>query len=346
MYRILDNSINEDWLSAPLKVFIEVTSQCNMTCKHCLNDSNNAGKETDISIDEWIIILNELSRIGVFEIKFTGGEPFYREDFMSIVKKAIELGFVVTIATNGSLITKSIAKDLSKMPLKAVRISLDGPEEINDYIRGAGSFKKALHGFHLLKANNVNTGFSMTLNSYNYSYIEETLQIALKNGTSLFNIGTIKPSGRSLKNKDLLEDSKKIIQTISNLDLTPYKDMKINLPFIPKEGMILNDEPFFIDRFGCIAGQSSCNIDSTGKVSPCGILGAYDKVFIGGKLPEDCFLDIWNNSSPFKVLRTLTGNEQCNSCKYFCKLCNGGCRARALIMSGDLNSQDIFCPLY
>jgi len=92
-------------------------------------------------------------------LALTGGEPFLRDDLLEISKIFCQTPGVnfLCIPTNGLLtnriyrVVESILRD-GKIPCVNVPISLDGPEEIHDEIRGVeGGFKKALETIELLK---------------------------------------------------------------------------------------------------------------------------------------------------------------------------------------------------
>ncbi|MBU5593191.1 hypothetical protein KQI89_15690 [Clostridium sp. MSJ-4] len=58
---------------------IELLTRCNWRCQHCyIPEHNNSG----LSTNEWFNILHQLRAIGCFDILFTGGEPFYRDDII------------------------------------------------------------------------------------------------------------------------------------------------------------------------------------------------------------------------------------------------------------------------
>ena len=88
---------------------------------------------------------------------------------------------------------------------------------------------------------------------------------------------------------------------------------------------------------GCLAGTGVCFISHEGEVYPCGYLPV-----LAGDLRKQSFLEIWENSSVFQVLRD-TGNlkGKCGCCE-FRNVCMG-CRARAYAATGDFMDEEPFC---
>ena len=137
----------------------EITFRCNLRCVHCYVVENPAKKE--LTFPEITDILDELHKEGCFWLCFSGGEPLLREDFLEIYSYAIKKGFLVTLFTNGTLITPAIADYLKEYPPFRVEISLYGilPQTYEGITRVPGSFDKCQRGIHLL----LERGLPLTL---------------------------------------------------------------------------------------------------------------------------------------------------------------------------------------
>ncbi|MBN1233598.1 MAG: radical SAM protein [Candidatus Coatesbacteria bacterium] len=136
----------------PSLVCALVNWQCNFKCYFCFHPYY--GKREILSLEDWQRILSQLrSWLGTFRMNFLGGEPFLRNDFIDILAHARKLGIMSGITTNASLITEEIAKELSKLDLFSVGISIDGIKaETHEYARGCpGMFDKAMAGIANLK---------------------------------------------------------------------------------------------------------------------------------------------------------------------------------------------------
>jgi len=140
----------------PLLGAIEVSHRCNMNCAHCYNNrplSDRATARKELSALEYRRILDELADLGCLWLLFTGGEVFARPDFLEIYTYAKRKGFIVTVFTNGTMITPRIADALAEWRPFKVEISLYGStrETYERVTRVPGSFDRCLRGMRLLK---------------------------------------------------------------------------------------------------------------------------------------------------------------------------------------------------
>lgn len=130
----------------PLACQWEVTCRCNLHCVMCYTDCFNEPERIrqELSTAELLRIMEELAQAGCLELCLTGGEPLARPDFFQIYERAIKLGFLVTLFTNGTLITESIADRLATLPPHRVEISLHGITEatFEQVTLGRGSFQR------------------------------------------------------------------------------------------------------------------------------------------------------------------------------------------------------------
>ncbi len=163
----------------PLNSQIETTFRCNLKCVHCYIAEDSSKEE--LSFDEITGILDQLHREGCLWVCFTGGDPFMREDFPDIYAYAKRKGFLITIFTNGTLITPEIADYLSQEPPFSIEITLNGvtPATYERISRLPGSFRKALEGIGLIMEKNLPLKLktkAMTLNYHELDKIREYVE--------------------------------------------------------------------------------------------------------------------------------------------------------------------------
>lgn len=127
-------------LDAPTIVGLDITSKCNLKCKHCFQ--NERILHNELKEKEWIRVIHELRDMKVYQIYIMGGEPFLRSDIISILKEIKKYNMTLSINTNATLITTQTADELSRIldpRFDYIQVSLDGAtKEINDSIRGKG----------------------------------------------------------------------------------------------------------------------------------------------------------------------------------------------------------------
>ena len=139
----------------PINGTIEVTQRCNNNCVHCYNNlalGDKGARRQELSFTEHCRILDEITEAGCLWLLFTGGEIFSRKDFLDIYTYAKNKGLVITLFTNGTLITPEIADYLMKWRPFAIEITLYGRtrETYEQVTRVPGSFDRCMRGIHLL----------------------------------------------------------------------------------------------------------------------------------------------------------------------------------------------------
>lgn len=139
----------------PLNGQIDLTYRCNLNCQHCFIVREKDKKE--LGFEEVISIIEEIRKSGCLWLCFSGGEVFLREDFVDIYTYARKKGFLISILTNGTLITEKIADYLAKIPPNSIEITLNGITEkvYEEVTQTRGSFVKAMRAIQLLKGKNL-----------------------------------------------------------------------------------------------------------------------------------------------------------------------------------------------
>jgi radical SAM protein with 4Fe4S-binding SPASM domain len=140
----------------PLDVSIEVTRRCPLACAHCYNNLPMADREArsrELRTEEHFRLLDELAAAGGLWLLFTGGEIFARADFLEIYLYAKRKGFLITLFTNGTLITQRIADTLAEYRPFSIEITLYGrTRETYERLTGVpGSYDRCLNGIRLLR---------------------------------------------------------------------------------------------------------------------------------------------------------------------------------------------------
>jgi len=141
---------------AAMQVSIEVTRRCPLECQHCYNNlpmGDQDARSREMSTEEHCRLLDELVEMGCFWLLYTGGEIFARKDFLEIYTYAKKKGFLITLFTNGTLITEKIADYLVEWPPFAIEITLYGrtKETYEALTQIQGSYERCLRGIRLLK---------------------------------------------------------------------------------------------------------------------------------------------------------------------------------------------------
>lgn len=139
----------------PVGGMIEVTCRCPLRCVHCYNNlpigDQQAGR-SELTFEEHLRILDEITAAGCLWLTFTGGEIFVRKDFLDIYSYAKQKGLLITLFTNGILINEKIADYLAEWRPFSIEITLYGrTRETYERITGIpGSYERCMGGIRLL----------------------------------------------------------------------------------------------------------------------------------------------------------------------------------------------------
>jgi radical SAM protein with 4Fe4S-binding SPASM domain len=109
----------------PLYVMAELTWRCNFRCVHCYQEGLR-DRHAELTTPEWKRLMDELAELGSVFLTLTGGETLARKDFAELYRYAVMKGFLVTVFTNGSLVTDEILALWSKLPPRKLEITLYG----------------------------------------------------------------------------------------------------------------------------------------------------------------------------------------------------------------------------
>ncbi|MEM0385485.1 MAG: radical SAM protein, partial [Nitrososphaeria archaeon] len=171
----------------PSKLYININSKCNMKCKMCdygqrrkTNFSLNLGLniENELDAHTWGVFIDELKSFKP-TIAITGTEPLLFPNLIEFIEKCKRNRLKIEITTNGYLLPE-YARDLVKMKIDKICISIDGPEAIHNNIRGTkDAFAKAKEGIlKILESRQYKKptiSINYTISSMNYYCLEETL---------------------------------------------------------------------------------------------------------------------------------------------------------------------------
>lgn len=123
-------------------------------------------------------------------IILSGGDPLLHPGFVGVCGTVRKLNGRVTLSTNGILIPKYIHTFHKN---DGIQVSVDGNEEVHDYIRGEGSYQKAVKALHLLDENGINHGVGFTLNRLNLKCVDHVIDLCIDTGSRTLNLNLYQP---------------------------------------------------------------------------------------------------------------------------------------------------------
>lgn len=302
----------------PMDVSIELTHHCNFRCRHCYIPDFSAPDL--LSTERLLTLLEELAEIGTLFLTLTGGELFLRRDWLTVARRARELGFALRLFSNGTLIDEEVARTIAGLPA-TVEISLYSMDEatFEEITQRPGSFARTLRGIEQLRQLEVEVLLKTPMTVLNYRDLDAVAAYAAAIGAEFQASPTI------MAKKD--GDPSTLSLRVPQEKLMPHFGGPHLGCHIPE------DDPADPRRDGplCAAASRYCNITSSGDVMACNILPGS-----GGNIRRRSFRDVWENSPWLRKVRSIRRSDlhTCRSCSRlpYC----GRCHAQALVEDGDL----------
>lgn len=320
----------------PLSGSLEVTFRCNLRCVHCYLGDNRSGVpgEQELTKEEIFGILDQVTEAGTLWFLLTGGEPFIRPDFMEIYRYAAHKGLLVTIFTNGTLLTPQLADELAELPPQMVEITLYGAtKETYEHVTGIpGSYERCLRGIDLLLERGIPLKLKTIVMQWNKHEFEavkafaESKRVGFRYDAML--LGTMTgeegPFSQRLKPAEVvaLEKSNTQLQNELHAMYDRLADTQLD------------------DRlYKCGAADNAYHIDPYGHLVPCILSRAQQYNLRSGSFQEG-----WEEYLQAVRTQTAPPVERCKDCNLLV-LC-GQCPGKSHLENNSLvEPVDFFCQI-
>ncbi len=315
----------------PITGTIEITRRCPLTCAHCYNNlpmGDQAARLGELTYDEHCRLLDEITAAGCLWLLYSGGEIFARKDFLQIYTYAKRKGLLITLFSNGTLITPAIADYLVEWRPFAIEITLYGrTKETYEKLTGVpGSYQRCLRGIQLLKERNLPLKLKtvgVTINQHEIwdmkRFAEEELGLEFKFDSM------INPRiDCSLSPLHVRLSPEKVVE----LDLGDPRRVAEWQRFAEQFNGPVHSPEQSDQVYHCGGGINSFAVDPSGKMSIC-VLSHFDAY----DLRQGSFRDGWENfllKVRQKKTRQLT---KCTDCQI--KAMCGMCPANGELENGD-----------
>lgn len=171
----------------PRGIAIKPTLACNLRCKMCSFASSGdvlADPKETLPLEVWTSMVDEVAPFRPY-ISLTGGEPLLYPRISELILHIKKRGLFCTVTSNGTMLTKR-APEFMDDPPDVLIISIDGPSEVHDELRGQpGSYERAAAGINLVQALKKERRrrrpllvINCVITTFNYRRIEEIIDLA------------------------------------------------------------------------------------------------------------------------------------------------------------------------
>jgi radical SAM protein with 4Fe4S-binding SPASM domain len=303
----------------PANATIEVTRRCPLTCVHCYNNlpmGDQQALRTELNLEEHCRLIDEIVEAGCAWVLFTGGEIFARKDFLDIYTYAKRKGLLITLFTNGTLITPEIADYLAEWRPFNIEITLYGhTKETYERLTGKpGSYERCLRGIRLLQERNLPLKLKTVAVTLNKHEIQDMRRFAEDELGVEFRFDAMmspridcsqSPLGVRLSPEDIVE-----LDFANPERIAAFKEIHTRYSV---GSPVESDE-----IYQCGGGTAAFAVDPEGKMSICTLshFDTYD-------LRQGSFQDGWENRLRDVRRKKATRLTKCTACrmKATCGMC-------------------------
>lgn len=303
-------------------LYVEITDNCNLKCKHCYNESGGSNKE--INLQDLFKTLDNAYNAGLRGLSISGGEPFASKQLIEILKyiqKYPELK--VSIVTNATLINQDNIKEITAICKykPAIQISLEGIGNANDYIRGVGVFERIERSIELLNGNGFQFYFHTLLHKMNINQIEDLILYAIEKNALSIDFVFLKKKGRGCINFD--EISFNVADQISAISELNMLSKKYG------DSIVINHQKVFYGRCPLFLAAEEASIfpriDVFGNVYVCqNFCGLCSTV---GNIATNSIVELLDEKHIQDLSKRIKNSKilsKCNTC-YLSSFCGRGC---------------------
>jgi len=337
------------------ELWIHTNNSCNLQCTHCLV-SSGPWENKGLSTEEIKNIVDQGRELGVFRFYFTGGEPFIRKDIYKLIEYVTQdPDSELIVLTNGMLFNqeRNIKQllEVARGRLKP-QISLDGSTpDINDVIRGKGTFEKIVNGIKTAVDWGLNPTVTTVVTSENAHDVPNITRLLSSLGIQRHHLLWVHQRGRAVEGeKDILVPVHSLIEVVKKVKNTADQ-VGVIIDNFESVKAKLKAKKFTKFDLSNACWKSLC-VYSDGQVYPSAALANFYGLGCGN-IKEKPLVEIWQESSICNTFRraTVQKKTKCSSC-HLKFICGGGDIEHSYFYSaatygkGDVHGQDPYCELH
>lgn len=271
----------------PLSGTFELSPCCNMDCRMCYvrksrKEVEDAGGE--IPAEKWLSMAEECRDAGTLFLLLTGGEPFLYPGFRELYHELVKMGFMISMNTNGTMITEDTVSWLSENPPARMNITLYGAsnETYERLCRNPQGYTQTVNAVRMLKQAGISVKLNASMTPYNIGDLDgiyrtaEELDVYVQ--ATAYMYPPVRKDEANVGHGDRFsaEEAGKWDAEIDRRRLTPEQFCSrvesIRGNIFGKSASDLSGEKKTGEPMRCRAGKTSFWINWKGEMSPCGMM--------------------------------------------------------------------------
>ena len=264
----------------PISATFELTPLCNLHCDMCYIRMNAAQSQQlggVKSVEEWLSIAKQLKEQGTLFLLLTGGEPLLYPGFQELYVSLKQMGFVLTLNTNATLITEEIARLFKQYPPRFIKVTLYGGsnDTYQSLCHTSQGWDRCIAGLKLLKQYGIATKLTLTLIEKNRQDYHRMMEIAHElELPTMLNAYTSMYTRKSCASCIPMAALRMSPEEAARLEIDYQKDTKGEdfENYKLEMAHFLKQSPTSVPdglSLTCRAGKSSCWINWQGIMTPC-----------------------------------------------------------------------------
>ncbi len=361
------NYTHADFAVSPLMFYYEVTTACDLVCKHCRASAQEAAHPRQLTTEQSKALIEQVASFPRMpNLVLTGGDPLKRGDIFELIRHAVSAGLQVALTPSATpLATRAALRKAKDAGVRLLGISLDGPDaKTHDAFRGwQGSFERTMR--MLVDARKLGLGVQVntTITLRNFHLIEEIATLLSTQGIAMWSVFFLIPVGRGIDEERIApEQYEEVFERLwIQAGRQPYGIKTTEAPHYRRFVLQRNGNPLAGPRaeraanlpergraekpagtspqggrerkhrgpLGVRDGNGIMFVSHVGEIYPAGFLPS-----VCGRFPEDSVVDAYQRHPTFVALRDPDQfSGDCGICEY--RYVCGGSRSRAYAVTGD-----------
>lgn len=338
-------------LRTPLSINYIVTDNCFRRCIYCFAELLTP-KRKHLPLTRVKEIFDEAKSIEVCNITFSGGDPFARRDFLTILEYVLGLGFEVFVSTKAYLSPRTCAR-LAAMGLNWLQLSVDAAQDdmANYMTQSPRFFPQFNETLQNLKEMGILVFTKSVITPYNMTGVPNLLEFLYRNGVRRANLSAYGRSAFRHSDSFFLRprDHTWLREQVDRVK-SAHDDFEVSLSDLDDGTSLSREERKrrFGERAGCSAGASALTVLPDGKILSCEQMPTSDE-FIAGDLSRQSIREVWNSEPMREILmppRERFIGTPCFACGDFesCHMLLGRCFRDAYNLFENAYAPDPKCP--
>lgn len=340
--------------NSPLTIQFRVTDACMRKCRYCNVDVQDINCMTQIPLERFDTLAEELKEMEVFSVILSGGDPFVHKDIDKIIACFTRREIYPYVSTK-SFVNEEMAAKLVAAGLRSIQVSVDAPlAEAADFLANSpGAFNHAIQAIKNLRNAGLRVVSNTVVSSYNILMMPQLVRTLSDLGVTQVKFAQYSRSHYRHDDEALfvsrsagewLEEQIKKLNTDKSLHVAPLR-----YSYQPDFNGIHHElkKQMFISRSMCTGARWGLVIAGNGKAIPCDEIPATEENSLGDVMTQS-LMDIWNSGKHKQYVepdRELFIGQACYTCEEFedCHRLKGRCFRDSLKAYGNLFAPSPMC---